>query len=125
MRITAVAHSERRIQTQWDLADTNLLCEFKLIYKDNFNYTSRPYGRSIVLNCLALGVSRKRTRHGKWNDDLNIMSIAKDNNFPRVHVVWAVIKQYLINKLSRVIVSILQGTELFARVINYVSIHGG
>ena len=39
-----MAHSERRIQTQWDLVDTKLLCEFKLSYKDDFNYTSRPYG---------------------------------------------------------------------------------
>jgi hypothetical protein len=48
---------------RWDLIDTKLLCEFKLIYKDNFNYTSRAlWATSIVLSCLALGVSRKRTR---------------------------------------------------------------
>src|SRR5262245_14857207 len=45
------------------------------------------WATSIVLNCLGLGVSRKRTRYGKWNDDLSIMIIAIDNNFPRVHVI--------------------------------------
>ena len=92
---TGAARSSRCLWGSWppdmkrlDLIDTKLLCEFKLIYKDNFHYTSRAlWATSIVLNCLAVGVSGKRTRYGKWDNDLSTMIITKDNNFPSVHVI--------------------------------------
>src|SRR5215475_4930444 len=79
------------------------------------------YGTASRLpNCLA---PRERIRYGKWNDDLSIMFVAQNNDFPCFHVIWADMKQYLINKLSRVIISVIQGTKLFSMIVRDVAIH--
>jgi hypothetical protein len=45
------------------------------------------------------------------------MFVVYDDNLPRLRIVMADSKQYLINKLSRVCISIVQSIKLFSTVI--------
>ena len=50
---------------------------------------------------------------GEWDDHLSIMIVVQDDNLPGFHIVVANVKQYLVNKLLSMLISIIQGSKLF------------
>jgi hypothetical protein len=61
---------------------------------------------------------------GEWDDHLSIMIVVQDDNLPGFHIVVANVKQYLVNKLLSMLISIIQGSKLFSTVIGDTSALG-
>ena len=60
----------------------------------------------------------------EWNDHLSIMLVVQNHNLPCFCIVMANVKQYFVNKLSRVLISIIQGSKFFSTTIGNMIILG-
>ena len=61
---------------------------------------------------------------GEWDDHLSIMIVVQDDNLPCFQIVMANVNQYLVNKLSSMLISIVQGSKLFSIIIGDMGVLG-
>ena len=52
------------------------------------------------------------------------MLVVQNHNLPCFCIVMANVKQYFVNKLSRVLISIIQGSKFFSTIIGNMIILG-
>ncbi len=62
--------------------------------------------------------------HREWNDHLSVMLVVQNHNLPCFCIVMANVKQYFVNKPSRVLMSIIQGSKFFSTIIGNMIILG-
>jgi hypothetical protein len=62
-------------------------------------------------------LSPKQMGHREWDNHLSIMTVVQDDNPPRFRVLMADAKHYFVNQLSRMHISIIQGSNLLSAVV--------
>ena len=60
----------------------------------------------------------------EWDNHLSIMIVVQDDDLPCFRIIRANVKQYFMNKLSRMLISIIQSMKLLSTVVRDMGILG-
>jgi len=60
----------------------------------------------------------------EWDNHLSIMIVVQDQDLPCFRIIMANVKQYFMNKLSRMLISIIQRRKLLSTVVGDIGILG-